>query len=74
MRVGSVMQFTGLKEPKRDNFHLMFFTAINHVWAGDLGAVQKVFIFYFEADIRHFVIYAHAECAHKNFFACSACV
>jgi hypothetical protein len=46
---------SGLKVAKCDNFGIMFFTLINHIWVCDLGTGKKLFIFKAEARIRLFV-------------------
>jgi hypothetical protein len=44
-----------------------FFKSINPIWVGDLRAGEFFFFSKTTADICHFVFFAHAECALKNF-------
>jgi hypothetical protein len=48
-------------------FSTHFFTSINPIWVGEFRTGEFFYIFLkTTADIRHFVFFAHAECALKN--------
>ncbi len=52
--------------PKCENFDLLFFKLINHIWVGDRRTGFFLFIVKTEADIRHFIFITHADCALNN--------